>query len=119
DKGLRLCPNDLKEMRPMLVDEARRIAAAVEERLNASGCQGAKATVKKDEMSPKSVPAGAGRPTFISYFIRISDDTRTADLTLGQAAGLIDDIELGWNADQLFEAIRAMNVQVDENRPAE
>ena len=77
----------------MLVDEARRIAAAVEERLNASGCQGAKATVKKDEVSPKSVPAGAGRPTFISYFIQINDDTRTADLTLGQAAGLIDDPE--------------------------
>lgn len=103
----------------MLVDEARRIAAAVEERLNASGCKGAKATVKKDEVSPKSVPAGAGRPTFTSYFIQINDDTRTADLTLGQAAGLIDDIEPGWTSDQLFEAIRAMNVQVGENPTGE
>lgn len=98
----------------MLVDEARRIAAEVGERLNVSGCQGAKATVRADEVSPKSVPAGAGRPTFISYFITISDDTRTADLTLGQAAGLIDDIEPGWNSDQLFEAIRAMNVPIEE-----
>lgn len=103
----------------MLVDEARRIAAAVEERLNTSGCKGAKATVKKDEVSPKSVPAGAGRPTFISYFIQIKDDTRTADLTLGQAAGLIDDIEPGWTSDQLFEAISAMDVQVDENLSGE
>ena len=103
----------------MLVDEARRIAAAVEERLNASGCQGATATVKTDEVSPKSVPAGAGRPTFISYFIRIDDGTRMADLTLGQAAGLIDDIEPGWNADQLFEAIRAMEVPIEEKRSGE
>jgi hypothetical protein len=103
----------------MLVDEARRIAAAVEERLNASGCQGAKATVKKDEVSPKSVPAGAGRPTFISYFIEINDGSRLAELTLGQAAGLIDDIEPGWNSDQLFEAIRAMDVPIQEHRTAE
>jgi hypothetical protein len=103
----------------MLVDEARRIAAAVEERLNASGCQGAKATVKKDEVSPKSVPAGAGRPTFISYFIEINDGSRLAELTLGQAAGLIDDIEPGWNSDQLFEAIRAMDVPIQEHRTGE
>jgi hypothetical protein len=103
----------------MLVDEARRIAAAVEERLNASGCQGAKATVKKDEVSPKSVPAGAGRPTFISYFIEINDGSRAAELTLGQAAGLIDDIEPGWNSDQLFEAIRAMDVPIQEHRTGE
>ncbi|HYZ38034.1 MAG TPA: hypothetical protein VE673_15150 [Pseudonocardiaceae bacterium] len=103
----------------MLVDEARRIAAAVEERLNASGCQGAKATVKKDEVSPKSVPAGAGRPTFISYFIEINDGSRVAELTLGQAAGLIDDIEPGWNSDQLFEAIRAMDVPIQEHRTGE
>jgi hypothetical protein len=99
----------------MLVDEARRIAAEIGERLNASGCQGTEATVKTDEVSPKSVPAGAGRPTFISYFIRIKDDTRMAELTLGQAAGLIDDIEPGWNSDQLFDAIRAMDVPIEEN----
>jgi hypothetical protein len=103
----------------MLVDEARRIAAAIGERLNASGCQGTEATVKADEVSPQSVPAGAGRPTFVSYFIRISDATRTADLTLGQAAGLIDDIEPGWNSDQLFEAIRAMDVPIEEDPTGE
>jgi formate-dependent phosphoribosylglycinamide formyltransferase (GAR transformylase) len=103
----------------MLVDEARRIAAEIGERLNASGCQGTEATVKTDEVSPKSVPAGAGRPTFISYFIQITDDTRMAELTLGQAAGLIDDIEPGWNSDQLFDAIRAMDVPIEENHAGE
>lgn len=96
----------------MLVDDARRIAAAIEERLNASACQGIKATVKADEMSPKSVPAGAGRPTFISYFIQIDDGTRMATLTLGQAAGLLDGIDPGWDTDQFFDAIRALDVDV-------
>ena len=103
----------------MLVDEARRVAAAVGERLNTSGCQGATVTVKTEEVSPKSVPAGAGRPTFISYYIRIDDGARVADLTLGQAAGLIDDIEPGWNADQLFEAIRAMEVPIEDKHSGE
>ncbi|HSL07184.1 MAG TPA: hypothetical protein VK887_04305 [Pseudonocardiaceae bacterium] len=98
----------------MLVDDARRIAAAIEERLNASACQGAKATVKSDQMSPKTVPAGAGRPTFTSYYIHIDDGTRMATLTLGQAAGLVDDVESDWDADRLFEAIRALNVPVED-----
>jgi hypothetical protein len=98
----------------MLGDDARRIAAAIEERLNASACQGAKATVKSDQMSPKTVPAGAGRPTFTSYYIQIDDGTRMATLTLGQAAGLVDDVESDWDADRLFEAIRALNVPVED-----
>jgi hypothetical protein len=42
-----------------------------------------------------------------------------ADLTLGQAAGLIDDIEPGWNADQLFAAIRAMEVPIEDKHGGE
>jgi hypothetical protein len=98
----------------MLADDAQRIAAATEERLNASACQGVKATVKTDQMSPKTVPAGAGRPTFISYYIQINDGTRMATLTLGQAARLLDDVEPNWNSDRLFEAIRALNVPVED-----
>jgi hypothetical protein len=98
----------------MLVDDARRIAAAIEERLNASACQGVKATVKTDQMSPRTIPAGAGRPTFISYYIQINDGTRMATLTLGQAAGLLDDVEPNWDPDRLFEAIRALNVPVED-----
>ncbi len=98
----------------MLVDDARRIAASIEERLNASVCQGVKASVKADEMSPKSVPAGAGRPTFRSYCIQINDGARIASLTLGQAAGLLEDIEPGWDLERLFGAIRALDVPIEE-----
>ncbi len=98
----------------MLVDDARRIAAAIEERLNASACQGVKTTVKSEQMSPKTVPAGAGRPTFTDYYIQIDDGTRMATLNLGQAAGLLDDVEPDWDPDRLFEAISALNVPVED-----
>lgn len=98
----------------MLADDAREIAAALEERLEASACQGVKAAVKVEELRPKSVPAGAGRPTFVNYYIRIDDSTRTVTLTLGEAAGLVDAIQPDWDADQLFSAIRAMDVPVED-----
>ena len=98
----------------MLVDDARGIATAIEERLNASACQGVKATVKAEELRPKTVPAGAGRPTFTNYYIQISDDTRIATLTLGQAEDLHDDVEPDWDPDRLFDAIRAMDVSVEK-----
>lgn len=97
----------------MLVDEARRIAATIEERLNASACRGVKATVKSEQMSPKTVPAGAGRPTFTSYYIQIDDGTRMATLTLGQAAALLEGVEHNWDPDRLFEAVRALNVTIE------
>jgi hypothetical protein len=98
----------------MLADDARKIAATTEERLNASACQGVKATVKSDQMSPETIPAGAGRPTFTNYYIQINDGTRMATLTLGQAAGLADDVEPDWDPDRLFDAIRALNVPVED-----
>jgi hypothetical protein len=97
----------------MLADDAREIAAEIEERLNASACRGLKATVKSEQMSPKSVPAGAGRPTLTNYYIQIEDGTRTAVLNLGQADGLHSEIAPEWDADQLFDAIRALNVPVE------
>jgi hypothetical protein len=98
----------------MLADDAREIAAALGERLRASSCQGVNAAVKVDEISPSSIPAGAGRPKFINYYIQIADGTRMATLTLGQAAALLDDIESEWNPDRLFDAIRAMEVPVED-----
>src|SRR5918997_2086667 len=98
----------------MLADDARKIAAAIEERLNTSACQGSKATVKSDEMKPKTVPAGAGRPTFVRYFIQISDGSRMATLSLGQAAELLDDIKPDWDADRLFEAIRVLDAPIED-----
>lgn len=98
----------------MLGDDARRIAAGIEEYLNASACQGVKATVKSEEMSPEKIPAGAGRPTFISYFVQIDDATRRATLTLGQAAVLLNEIEPDWAPDRLFEAIRALDAPIED-----
>jgi hypothetical protein len=100
----------------MLGDDARRIAAGIEEYLNASACQGVKATVKSESMSPETIPAGAGRPTFTSYFIQVDDVTRRATLTLGQAAALLNDIEPDWTPDRLFEAIRAMDVPIEDTK---
>ncbi|HET9255202.1 MAG TPA: hypothetical protein VFO16_08370, partial [Pseudonocardiaceae bacterium] len=99
---------------PMLADDAREIATELQERLAASSCQGAKAAVKVEELKPKSVPAGAGRPTFINYYIQVDDGTRMATLTLGQAAGLLDEIQPEWDADRLFDAIRALDVPVED-----
>ncbi|HEY3690878.1 MAG TPA: hypothetical protein VGL46_11320 [Pseudonocardiaceae bacterium] len=98
----------------MLVDDARRLATEIEERLNASACQGVKATVKAEQMTPKTVPSGAGRPTFTNYYIQIDDHTRMATLTLPEAAVLLDDVEPGWDPDRLFDAIRAMDVSVEK-----
>ncbi len=98
----------------MLADDAKRIAAAIEQRLSASACEGVTATVKSDQMKPQTVPAGAGRPTFTSYFIQMDDGTRMATLTLGQAARLLEDIEPDWEPTRLFEAIRALNVPVED-----
>jgi ABC-type ATPase involved in cell division len=98
----------------MLGDDARRIAAGIEEYLNASACQGVKVTVKSEEMSPETIPAGAGRPTFISYFIQIDDVTRRATLTLGQAATLLNEIEPDWAPDRLFEAIRDLDAPIED-----
>lgn len=98
----------------MLADDARSIAAAIGERLTVGACRGVTATVKAEQMSPKTIPAGAGRPTFTNYYIKIEDGTRMAVLTLGQAAALLDEVEPEWDPDRLFEAIRALSVLVED-----
>ncbi len=105
----------------MLGTEAQKIAAELEERLNAGSSAGPPTTgtqitvtVRKEELSPKSVPAGAGRPTFARYFIHIEDPARMATLSLGQAAALLEDVEPGWDADRLFDAIRGLEVPVKQ-----
>jgi hypothetical protein len=98
----------------MLGTDAQNIAAELEERVNAEAGQQIKATVQKEESSPQRVPAGAGRPTFIRYFIHIEDGTRMATLTLGQAATLLDDVEPGCGPDRLFDAVRGLDVPVEQ-----
>ncbi len=92
----------------MLVDDANRIASAIAERAG----QDVGAKVHIEQKSPQSVPIGAGRPTFISYFVKIEDATRVAILGLDQAQVLLDQMQPGWDADQIFEAVRAQNVEV-------
>ncbi|MGH3796602.1 MAG: hypothetical protein ACRDSP_17140 [Pseudonocardiaceae bacterium] len=104
----------------MLVDDARRIAAAIEERFTAGAdaSPAVTATVKSEELSPKSIPAGAGRPIFRRYYIRIADGTRIATLDLSQAGALLGEVEADWDPGRLFEAIRAREVPI-EDAPAE
>jgi hypothetical protein len=71
--------------------------------------------VKTQQMQPKSIPAGAGRPTFIRYYIHIDDGARMATLDLGQAGGLLDEVEPDWDSDRLFAAIRARGVPVEDS----
>ncbi len=95
----------------MLENDARRIAAAIEERVKAEGVM---AKVESDRTSPSSLPAGAGRPAFIRYYIKIDDGARTAKLDLDQAGALLDDIQPDWDADRLFDVIRSNGVPVED-----
>lgn len=97
----------------MLETDARRIAAAIEERVKAEGVT---AVVEMDRTVPSSVPAGAGRPAFIRYHIKIGDGARVARLDLDQAASLLDDIEPDWDVDRLFDVIRSNGVPVEDSR---
>lgn len=101
----------------MLVDDARSIASAIEQAVNAEAGPGQEitATVKSEEMQPQSIPAGAGRPTFRRYYIHIDDGTRKAVLDLGQASGVLEDLGPGGDADRLFTAIRARDVPVEDS----
>lgn len=71
----------------MLGDDAREIADALTERLRASACEGVTATVTSEQMSPKTVPAGAGRPVLTNYYIQIEDATRLATLPWAKRRG--------------------------------
>ncbi|MGH3908876.1 MAG: hypothetical protein ACRDTE_32540 [Pseudonocardiaceae bacterium] len=101
----------------MLVDDAKKLAAAIEEAINSGSVagQGITTTIKSDELQPKSIPAGAGRPTFRRYYIHVDDGTRMATLNLGQAGELLDEIEPDWGPDRLFDAIRALDVPVEDS----
>lgn len=104
----------------MLVDDARNIASAIEQAVNAGSGAGREitATVKSEEMQPQSIPAGAGRPTFRRYYIHVDDGTRKAVLDLGQAGGVLEDIEPHADADRLFNAIRARDVPIEDSSGA-
>ena len=100
----------------MLENDARRIAAAIEDGVNtgtASG-QGVTATVDAKRWQPSTTAPGAGRPFFTTYKIQINDGTRVAALDLDQATALLEDMQPGWDPDRLFDAIRSRNVPVED-----
>ena len=99
----------------MLRDEARKIAEAIDQRINADAADKVvTVSVETDEARPVGVPVGAGRPTFIRYWIQISDGTRLASLDLGQAELLLDKLDPGCDADRVFDAIRGCDVPIED-----
>lgn len=104
------------ERRPhMLVDDANKLASDLTERISsgAAASHGVTATVKVDKLRPESVPGGAGRPTFSRYFVIVEDPSRVATLILDDAGSLLDDFDPSWDADAIFDAIRARDVEVE------
>jgi len=100
----------------MLETDARRLAAAIEERAQGevTGGEGITATDTTNRTVPSSVPAGAGRPAFIRYYIRIDDGSRAATLGLDQASLLLEDIQPDWDPDQLFSAIQSRGARIED-----
>jgi hypothetical protein len=109
----------------MLGNDARRVAAAIEDGVNTGTATGqeVKATVDTERWQASTSAPGANRPQFATYKIQINDGTRVAVLDLAQATTLLDDMEPGWDPDRLFDAIRSRNVPVedapDEDAPDE
>ena len=104
----------------MLQDEARKLAEAIDERVNADATDKAiTATVATAQTRPSGVPLGAGRPTFIRYQIQISDGKRLARLDLGQAEMLLNGLEPGCDADRVFDAVRSQDVSIEDAPGAE
>lgn len=100
----------------MLRSDARKIATALQEKVGegATTGQGVSVTVETDQTQPNYSPPGAGRPTFIRYYIRISDGARTALLDLDQAAAVHHGIEADSDPDSVFDAIRSQEVSIEE-----
>jgi hypothetical protein len=100
----------------MLSSDARKVAAAIEERVTGgSADQPVSAKVSQERMKPKVTPTpGMSLPSISHYFIEISDGTRSAKLPLDDATDLLDEVEPGWTPDQLFVAIKERELQADE-----
>lgn len=99
----------------MLESDAKKIVTAIQEKIGQDDNpeQELSAEVKTDRSQPSYSPPGAGRPTFIQYYIQISDGSRTAVLDLDQAGAVCDQIEPNADADSVFDAIRSQDVGID------
>ena len=99
----------------MFEGKARKLAAAIEERMKgrAPGSRPITAEVAVHARRPDSTAPGAGPVTFTWYEIRISDGDRVAGLEVDEAGALLDDIDESWDADRLFAAIESLGVPVE------
>ncbi|MDQ3887122.1 MAG: hypothetical protein M3308_09010 [Actinomycetota bacterium] len=100
----------------MLENDARRIAASIEDGINTGAAAGqeVKATVNAERWQPSTSAPGASLPTYTTYKIQINDGKRVAVLPLDQATTLLDEIEPGWDPDRLFAAIRSRDILVED-----
>lgn len=100
----------------MLGSDARKIASAIQDTVNTGSAEATvTATVKSDTMYPQGTPPlGAGRPRIVRYHIDISDGMRMAHLDLDEAEDLLEEVQPGWTADQIFAAISARDVPVEQ-----
>ena len=100
----------------MLENDARRIAAAIEDGVNTGTTTGqeVKATVNAERWQPSTSAPGASLPTFTTYKIQINDGRRVAVLALEQATTLLNEMEPSWDPDRLFEAIRSRDIPVED-----
>lgn len=114
----------------MFEGKAKKLAAAIEERMNraataggagtseaagppGSGARAITAQMEAHARSPESTAPGAGPVTFTWYEIRISDGERVAGLEVEEATALLDDIDDTWDADRLFSAIESLGIPIE------
>lgn len=99
----------------MFEGKAKKLAAAIEERMNVRAPEGRPITaeVEVHARRPESTAPGAGPVTFTWYEIRISDGERVAGLEVDEAGALLGDIDDTWDADRLFAAIESLGVPVE------
>jgi hypothetical protein len=101
----------------MFEGKAKRLAAAIEERMSgsaaASGGRPVTAEMEVHARQPRSTAPGAGPVTFTWYEIRVSDGERVASLEVDEAAALLEDMEESWDADRLFAAIESLGVPIE------
>lgn len=99
----------------MLDSDARKVATAIEERVTGAADRPVSTKVSKERIRPRVDPTPGSTPPLIAYyFVEVTDGKRTAKLTLDEASDLLDEVQPGWDPDHLFEAIRAMELAVED-----
>lgn len=99
----------------MLDSDARKVATAIEERVTGDADRPVSTKVSKERIRPQVAPTPGSTPPLIAYyFVEVTDGNRTAKLSLDEASDLLDEVQPGWDPDRLFDAIRAMELPVED-----